>query len=243
MHALAQPVFAVPPHIWMHCRFGTAALVCKRLRALCMSPQLLGTVSFDARQPVTAMPRLQALLRFLLAHGQHVRELVAFEVSLDGLPEAQQQEAAALLPACMTACGGPASRLNSLILADVPLPSLDWLPGLAALRELQMGCEHRVLRLPPGLHHLSCLTRLSLSGSTVELESGAPLPTSLLQLNLIDEHSESLPSQARQGSVWLHCTGSTVNYCALTMQLTQLAGLPSPALLTPSHTGPQPHPH
>lgn len=185
------------------CRFGAATLVCKRLRELCLSPQLLGSVAFYVGQPVTAVPRLRALLHFLLAHGRQVRELDVYQPPLNGLPAEQQlQEAAVWLGACLAACSGPGSSLSRLVLSDVPQPSLGLPPGLTALRELQLGRSKRPLRLPPGLQQLSCLTELHLVGRPIVLEHGAQLPASLLQLCLADRRSEQLPRQVGRGSVW-----------------------------------------
>lgn len=59
------------PFIIFPCRFQHAALVCKRFRALCLSPALLHSVS--VRAVSAPLPRYRALLSFLAAQAKHVR--------------------------------------------------------------------------------------------------------------------------------------------------------------------------
>jgi len=99
--------------------------VCKRLRSLCLAPELLRSVlaSFPYWEGLEATrPRLRALYDFLgtapASHIQALRIVLLWEV-----PVEERAEAAALVLDCVTACGLGLRRLQALsvVAQDVEL--------------------------------------------------------------------------------------------------------------------------
>jgi len=178
----------------MPCRFQHASLVCKRFNALCLAPQLLRTVDVSPAQAAAVLPRLRALAAFLAAHGQHIQRL-SVDVSMASL--IQRGEALAFLGAGLEACGGAGSSLRQLDVACWgSLPTSDWLPGLTALRHLELNAERDGLFLPASIDRLSLLEEACLEGRPLKWGAVQRLPPSLTSLALMDMHSTELPTQA-----------------------------------------------
>ncbi|KAL4431142.1 hypothetical protein ABPG75_006398 [Micractinium tetrahymenae] len=199
------------PHIRPECRFQAAAPACRRLRAACLDPSLLHSVSAIIRDESAAalLHRLQSLLAFLAAHVADVR---SFEVSLHGaacdaaLTALECDEQHALVGGCLALCCA-AGQLQELRTVGVPLPSCAWLVGAARLHSLELvaGVGGQV-RLPP-LAHLFALTNLALEAHQVHLGT---LPVSLLRLLINDHQTSQLPHQLSKlsglSSLHLMCT-------------------------------------
>ena len=188
--AAAADCLAVFPTLL--CRIRTICLVNKRLRELCLSLPLLGSLVVDIGG-ARALPRTVALRQFLAAHAAHIRELDLHIGSPHGLPAAQQMVLSAAVAGCMVACAA-AGALQQLNVSAATHPySTSWLPQLTALRKLRLGNPQRPLQLPEGVSRLMALQDAELAGAPVELEGG--LPPSLTSLFLQDPVSTEMPRQ------------------------------------------------
>jgi len=185
------------------CRLKSVALVCRRLRALCLHPDLIRSITASIAGP-RVLPRLRSLLAFLEAHAHSVHRL-SLDVSAGDAPEgplhSQQQsdELAELAAGCLAAiAAGRAVEFLSTS-ETTPLASAAWLlePGLCQLKYLDMGSPLHPLALPD-LSSLVSLQMLGLTGSSVQLapQAGSALPPSVTCLKLRDLQSTELPHQA-----------------------------------------------
>ena len=170
-------------------RFGSVALVSKRLAALCLVPELVHCIDVDFPGGDKQLPRLEAFLEFLATHARHICSL---QFGIGGSKE-EAPQLDALVMGCLGAIGA-AGALESLSFNMwTPLGSTAWLPGLTKLRQLTLRllCE---LRLPAGLSKLTALTDASLLGRVI---TAPTLPTSLTALSLADCGSPAPPPQVR----------------------------------------------
>ncbi len=116
------------------------ALVNKRLRGLCLEPQLLGelevTISGGSGGCAAVVQRTRSLLGLLIGYGRHVCQL-DLDVRLpEDAPEQHWQEVAALVSSCLAACA-TAGQLQELRISEAtPLGSTAWLSGLTSLHTL-----------------------------------------------------------------------------------------------------------
>lgn len=187
-------------------RFKHISLVSQRLRQLCLSPELVRTVSVTLTHrrpanPSQACPlhRAASLHRFLETHAAHVCSLelhLSLHRSLDGPSSAQL---AALLHACMAACAAKGQLEHLVVRSSQALGSTDWLPALTSLRRLELRCPGHELQLPEGLLvSLTALTEAALEGSPMRLVAGDHCTTAPVLL----EQPPSLPALTR-----LHLSG------------------------------------
>ncbi|KAL4428075.1 hypothetical protein ABPG75_002164 [Micractinium tetrahymenae] len=172
-------------------RFRHAALVCKRWRELCLSPVLLHCVV--VRAVSAPLPRYRALLSFLAAHAQHVRQL-----ELRSYSHTDEEAVAAAVTSCLAACGTAGALQDLQVGLWTPQSSTDsWLPSLTSLRRLRLGTVARPLQLPHGISRLQALRDAELTGCPLEL-GYVRLPPSLTGLCLRDMASTALPHQLSQ---------------------------------------------
>ena len=117
----------------------------KRLRELCLAPQLLRTlhVQIFSTDGSAVVRRSQALLELFTAHARHVRRL-HLDVQLPAAAsDAQQLETAALVTGCLAACGAAGGELETLLISsETPLGSTAWLSGLTNLQRLRKLGEY-----------------------------------------------------------------------------------------------------
>ncbi|PRW45179.1 lactation elevated 1 [Chlorella sorokiniana] len=190
----------------MHERLASLAFVCKRLRQLCLAPELLRSVQLAVWGPA-ALPRGCSLQRFLEQHGQHVRRLT-LQLQLQDpqeeaffriMPESHAQLGAAVagcLAACAAASSGGGGGLEELVLS----PSTDmsqadaeqWLPHLPRLQVLWMGRETDALALPAAISRLTALCELGLRGLAFPNCDAIRLPPSLTRLQVSGEGGTDL---------------------------------------------------
>lgn len=115
------------------------ALVCKKLRTLCIESVLLHKLDFRAPRPETALPRIRSLLRFLRAHGQNLHELLIADIPLYSLTAAQAVEAASRLSTAWQPAAGQAPLL----------PACSWLT-CRCLAWSAAGCPARAAAVMRG---------------------------------------------------------------------------------------------
>lgn len=177
--------------------------MCKRFRALCLTPSLLTSIS--VRAGADPLPRYRALLTFLAAHATAVHHL-----ELRSYSQTNEEAVAAAVTSCLAACGA-AGRLEELTVGLwTPQGSVEtWLPQLTSLRRLRLGTVARPLHLPPGVSRLEALLDAELTGCPLHL-GHARLPPALTKLVLRDMASTQLPHQVGAlRRLWLlGCTGS-----------------------------------
>lgn len=162
------------------CSFLRAAPACKRLQQAALAPALLHTISVSAAGPAV-VPRLSALLGFLMAHAAHVRSLTLEVADVNDA----RDEVAALLAGCLSICGA-AGRLERLeVTSAASLGSPAWLSGLTALRQLRLSTKRTRLQLPVGISRLTALAECDLAAAHLRLGS-VLLPCSLTRLRLED---------------------------------------------------------
>lgn len=180
-------------------------LACKRLRQLCLAPELLRSIQLAAWGP-DALPRAQSLQRFLERHARHVRHLtlhLQLQDPQEELPFAIGPEPLGELDAavacCLVACAAASSSgagLEELVLAHATDMSLtdaeQWLPRLTRLQVLWMGRETEALALPAHLSRLTALRELGLRAMAFPSYDEVRLPTSLTRLQVTGEGGTAL---------------------------------------------------
>ncbi|KAL4447631.1 hypothetical protein ABPG75_004850 [Micractinium tetrahymenae] len=166
-------------------RFRAAAPVSKRWNRLCHAPPLLRSIEFDAggaseEGDQRTQPRLQALLHLLNKHAGSVRSLdIAVYNTVD------REAVSALAERCMWPVAA-AAQLEELDFAIPCSPDLGWLPSLAALRSMSVGCLFMgAVTLPAGMSKLTALADAELNGGPVDL-SGLAALSGLQALELVD---------------------------------------------------------
>ena len=90
-------------------RFGSVALVSKRLTALCLVPELVHRIDVDFPGGNAQLPRLEAFLQFLSTHARHICSL-QFGI---GSSKEEASQLDALVMGCLGAIGA-AGALESL---------------------------------------------------------------------------------------------------------------------------------
>lgn len=194
--AAALPCPANMHPCWLPCRLTQAALVNKQLHALCLAPQLLHTIDVQLIG-FQVIARLQSLLEFLMRlAAPHLHRLM---LCVAAAP--QRHEAAALVASCMGVLSAAGQLEELMIDGWTPLATTAWLPGLTALRRLQLGSSEQALSVSPGINRLVALECAELAGGPLEL-GGACLPSGLTSLCLKDTMAQvhAMPHQERCGS-------------------------------------------
>ncbi len=163
------------------------ALACRQLHAACLAPALISELDVQIQGP-RCVQRTQALLRFLMQHGQHAHSL-RLHISLPEDSLEEHDDVASLVAACLTACAArqaqPGGGLRQLsITPDTPLRSTGCLPLLTALQQLSLEgrSSNLQLRLDGSWRQLTALQEAHLSGHPVCDGDGPCLPPSLTRL-------------------------------------------------------------
>jgi hypothetical protein len=195
VHCQQTPLHTDTP-AFFRCRLSTAALVCRRWRALCQAPELLRMAHLAVTVPAAPAdappPREQLRLRsfahwLALERTAAVRNLV---VSVSSDP--QQPVAAELLAA--VAASPAAGQLECLELR-VEASQLSWPAGLsAAMPRLQALLLHGAVGLQHSLAPLAALRRLD-AYFVHEMAAAVHLPAGLTSVRLGIDY---IPSQASQ---------------------------------------------
>lgn len=171
------------------------ARVCRRLRALCLAPQLLRSLEFQSCQEDRGQPaRLASLLLFLQRHGASVSSLQLWVDPMVPDPDAPPTllDPAPELTACLGMCGAlPELRELTLELIGFEWGRLSWLVGVTRLTSLRLKRGASFEDAPTSLELLSRLTalrELHLSGTLRPRDDAPPtqpcLPPSLTALCL-----------------------------------------------------------
>lgn len=179
------------------------ALVSQRLRALCLAPQLLRSLTVSVTLDRSAfLPAATAALQFLTAHAAHVRQLdfniESYKHRLALQYDAERRELEAAVAGCLAACATAGCLQHLRIGSDTALHSMAWLPALRQLQTLELGNEEQTLQLPAAVTRLTALQEASLTCDSLYLNGR--LPPSLTRLGLREIHDESeLPREVSAG--------------------------------------------
>lgn len=199
-HTLRHSPFPTPtqtpsPQTQTLYRLLRCALVCRRLRALCLSPQLLHALEARIAGP-RVLPRTHALAAWLASHGRHI-QVLKLDVQPPAPDAAACAELEAAVSACLAAAAATARGLQRLQLVHaVPRGPATWLLQMTALQDVMLfGNLSAPLHLPSGLAALTSLRRLGLSGRPLILDG--ELPPSLTYLLLAGNGTQALPPQVR----------------------------------------------
>lgn len=221
-------------------RFQHVALVCHRLRDVCLAPELLHHVIMYSSSsspgppaPPDPVPRLQALLSWLRragdggrSHGSHVQRL-------DICIHSQSEEVAALVTQCLETCCMSGGSLQQLKVDRwTPVADASCVARMTRLTALTLGCFEQPVQLPAGLSQLTALKVAALSGGPLMLE-GPCLPTSLTSLFLYDPSSTAMPTQVSyRGHTSLH---SSCSHSGIDGMLPCVESLPDAVTVHPCH--------
>lgn len=179
------------------CRLSTVCLACKRLRRLCLAPQLLRSIQLQATElrVELCVAVSQSLQHFLERHAQHVRHLT-LRLRYSHISEEMKQHSpplGAAVAGCVAACaaassGGGSGGLEQLVLsAETDAAQVDlarWLPGMTRLQALWIGRDSGALALPLAISQLSALRELGLRASAFGVRADFLLPASLTRLHV-----------------------------------------------------------
>jgi len=165
-------------------------LVCKRLRALASSPELLRKLSVTW-SGVQELEPARGLLAWLPLRARHVREVQLQFTLEEGDWEgasAACNEAVAVLASCLTLL---AHEGLEQLRVDIPwLPTVAWLPLMPGLRRATVNIGNDMMSIGRGLHSLTQLRSLELQAGPVVFETSARLPPSLTSLTVHDSSAE-----------------------------------------------------
>lgn len=180
-------------------RVAGTALVCRRWRELSASRQLLEVVcvKLSGADVASVLPRLRALLLWLLRHAPHATRTLSLALSHGGppgggahMPSEGAAEAVALLNNCATVCAA-ATRLSISHCATL-VPN-GWVVALRGLREVRLHADTR-LHMLSTLEGLSQMRCLELTAPGILMAPGVHLPRGLTSLVIAEDRGlEMLP--------------------------------------------------